>query len=405
MLLHIYTLFLMMILGCQPGLCLTPDDGNVRLIESKLTTKPAELADFDKVSQAVAANPNDAFTRFAAGEILASLGLLELAHEQYDASEKLKPKFTLAMFDYYMRQNDNRLKLVYPYVEIKHPDAPSVMYKTALLWTENRAKRNEAAPKMKAAADVDKPWPGARGRFGMIEYNRHNLESALKYCDAELKDHPRDLMAQKVRIMTLLRMGKRPQDLRNEIKNALDLSPSDEQLNLLLSRAMIYNGDIRDAVWIAMKGLLNSTTPSTLGEGRNQILDLIGKIGPQMISQVADTLCANLPPDDFRSTLFRMRIGELLAFTGNSKYAEYQLQKALEMNPFFKDAISYKLGREKLKQKNYYEAGHHFSAAASGNPNEDKYREALKRTNRQLLNFKRDYALQLKIFLTPYMAP
>lgn len=404
MLRPLYTLLLMMFLGCQSGLCLTPADNNIRLLEAKLLTKPAEQADIAKVTAAISAEPNDAFTRFAAGEILASLGLLELADEQYDACDKLKPKFTLAMFEYYMRNNDRRLKLVFPYVETKYPDAPAVLYKSASIFLETSLKKNEAANKMKAAADAAKPWPGARGRYGMIEYNRRNLQSALNYCNAELKEHPHDLMAQKVKIMTLLRLGKRPTDLKNEIKNAMDQAPNDEQLNLLLSRAMIYNGQIRDAVWITMKGLLHSTSPSSLGEARNQLLDVIPAVGPKMIMDVADTLCANLPPTDFKSTLFRMRVGELLAHTGHSLEAEYEYRKGLEGNQFFKEAISYKIGRENLKRKNYLEATKHFHAAAISDPNETKYRDALTRTRRQLVNFKRDYALQLKILMSPIMA-
>jgi tetratricopeptide (TPR) repeat protein len=393
----------MMFFACQPGECASTTDMKIRVIEAKLATKPAEQADIETANQAIAANPKDAFTRVAAGEILASLGLLELAHEQFDEAEKLKPKFTLAMFEYYMRQNDRRLKLIYPYVEQKHPDAPAVMYKEAVIWSENSLKKKEAIAKMKAAADVDKPWPGARGRYGMLEYNRGNLDSAIKYCDAELKEHPHDLMAQKVRIMALLRKGKRPTDLRYEIRNALDQSRDDEQLNLLLSRAMIYSGKDRDAVWIALRGLLNASTPSSLGEGRNQVLDLLAKVGPRMIVDVTDTLCANLPQSDFRGTLFRMRVGELLAFAGHSKEAQYELGMALQMNPFFKETISYKLGREQLKQKNYYGAGKFFHLATEGDPKEAKYRQALDRTNRQLMNFKRDYALQLKILLSPFL--
>jgi Flp pilus assembly protein TadD len=393
----------MMFLACQSVVCAAPTDMNIRIIESKLAKQPADQADIQTANAAVVANPNDAFTRFAAGEVLASLGLLELANEQYDAAEKLKPKFALAMFEYYLRQNDPRLKLSYPYVEVKHPEAPAVVYKTALILLDSSRKKDAAAAKMKQAADADKPWPGARGRYGMIEYNKGNLDSAIKYCNAELKEHKYDLMAQKVKIMALLKKGKRPIDLKNDIVSALNQAPNDEQLNLLLSRALIYEGKSHDAIWVAMRGLLYATNPTTLAEGRNQIFDLIDKVSARTVTVIADTLCASLPAGDFKATLFRMRVGELLTLAGHSAEGEYELTKALEMNQFFKEAVSYKLGKAKLKQKNYYAAAKHFHSASVGNPSETKYKDALTRTQRQMLNFKRDYALQLKVLLTPWM--
>jgi hypothetical protein len=152
-----------------------------------------------------------------------------------------------------------------------------------------------------------------------------------------------------------------------------------------------------------MRGLLYATNPTTLAEGRNQIFDLIDKVSARTVIVIADTLCASLPASDFKATLFRMRVGELLTLSGHSAEGEYELTKALEMNQFFKEAVSYKLGRAKLKQKNYYAAGKHFHAASVGNPSETKYKDALTRTQRQMLNFKRDYALQLKVLLTPWM--
>lgn len=398
---HIYTLFLILILACQPAFSLPPLNPTAHALETKLAKRPAQEADVATINELIAKNPGDPYCRFVAGEVLASLGLLGLAEQQFKECEKLRPEYVLGMFQEYMLAKDKRMQLLYPYVEAWHEKDPSAMYQSALIMLDNRQHKEQGIEQLRKAAELSNAWPGARGHYGMILYNQNNLDLAIAFSNAELKKFPKDLVARKVRIQALLRKGTNPRELNSEIRMALSLAPDDDQMNLLLGRALAAEGKNNDALWAALRGLLFAESPSTVSEGRSQSFELLKKCGVRTFCDTTDALVKMMPAKDFKATLFRMRVGDLLAMDGQSDQAIMQWREAMRMNEFFRDSLAYKIGKELLKRKRLGEALLFFDFATRGSPGEGKYFVARRRTAFMLNNSQRDLALKIKLMIRP----
>ena len=363
-------------------------------LDRKLETAVADQADLAEINRLIG-EARQAYSHFVTAEALGSVGLLVSAEENFAAADKLSPDYVLNKFHAYLKTGDRRITLVYPYVHDHYLKDSGVQFFTGLL---NLKKGNvsDAVNQLEQAAKSSKPWPGAAGRLGMVEYNKGNLQTALNYVNAELIANPGDLMARRVRILTLCRMGYRPDQLESDIRAVLRMTPNDDQMNLLLAQALLHRERYQEAMHPLMLGWMESVSPLTVKYGKVRIQTLIKKLGKSAVINEADKVCQERPLNDFRATLFRMRFGDLLESAGYGKDAIDQWNAAIGMNSFFKVPIAFKIGKQLMKQQRLPEALVLFDYAVRESPNDENYVLARDRVAHMMRNSWRDYSLQIK---------
>lgn len=367
-------------------------------------------SDLDAVNEDLAKDKLNPLKLVAAGEALAHLGFFTLAADQYAAADKIKPDYVLNEFKKVFENNHFIPELYFQYLQAKYPRDPAVLLYAIRrnLQSPKYTKEQKSLAIATAKKELDMalsnphPWPETYATLSMIEYNEGKLDLAIHHSEIELKDNPESIMAQKVRILSLRKKGYSYASLEKMLKTALKASAQDDDLNLFLGRAYILKGDYQAAVKPSLYGFFYQYDTNTLNEARDQVFDLIKNVNHKKIMEVLSDLVMSEPGTDgkgFRATVMVMRIAELFSIAGYRDEACQLLTVAIKMNPRFKAAVAYKLGRELVLMHRYFDAYPYLQVASmlARNPEDKAKFEAMAmRVARVGLNSDRDIAGKIK---------
>ncbi|MBX9725601.1 MAG: hypothetical protein K2X81_29660 [Candidatus Obscuribacterales bacterium] len=380
-----------------------------------LAGQPASNLDVDFVNSELQADPDNAYKRMVAGEVLTSLGLFGLAKEQFSTADKLKKDFVLSQFKSNFESTPVVANLHFVYLQDVYPDDPAILYCAARRRISagyfSKQKMQEemqiAKDKLVKAAALKDPWPGTEAMLATMDYQSGDVASALKHANRELERNPGQATATRVKVMALCQLNKKPEDLIDLIKSGIKKTPYDADLNLYLGRAYLDERKYNEAILPSMMGFCQQYDSASTAEGRRQAFELIKHANRDLllagISAVADR--AQDPQSasgSFKPTLMRMRMGDLFISNGDDVDGVNQLLTALKMHPHFSAAIAFKLGKE-YANKHYNQKAYDFlELACRLNKNEDdaiRYNALRRRLFKVAKNSDKDIALQLKAML------
>jgi len=366
----------------------------------------------DSVNAELAGSPADPFKRLVAGQVLADLGLYQMAAEQYAQADKLQPDYVLREFKRTFEANHFSPPLLFLYLQDKYPDDPALLLYAArrnlqaLTYSQKEKEQamSNALKELARARALPNPWPGTYSLLAMIEYNSGHLEKAISYTDMELKKNPDEPLARKVKILAFCKQGKRPVELIDAIASALKIAPRDDELNLLLARALVAKHDYNNAIKPALLGLFDQHDPATLNESRSLVFELIKKADREQFNRIVNEISYGLSDPGsngrgFRSTVMRMRLADLYVLADERKLALKELEAALRMHPHFRAAVAFRIGKELAAMHRYFEAFPYFDMACHLNQNgidQQMYLAMRTRIARVGLNSQRDLALRIK---------
>ncbi|MBX9690448.1 MAG: hypothetical protein K2X27_27280 [Candidatus Obscuribacterales bacterium] len=413
-----YILMMLALVNLPGAYADNPQQIEVRLASGGKAVK----SDIEDLQKALNADQSSAYNRMLLGEVFASLGLYALADEQFSAAEKIQKNLVLNQFKRVFEFNYHLPLLLCAYVEAKYPDDPAVILFQArrdiAVPQSRREERAESISRARAnlakAAQMQEPWPGTLSLLAMLDYNEARMEgrlsklnSAIELADQELKLHPKEAMALKVKILTLNLKGERPSGLIPLLQQALQVSPRDDAMNILLAKALIEKKNYKDALYPALLGLFAQKDAASLSDARSVNFELIKKLPREdftetinaVLSQYADR---GVRSRGFRATLMRIRLADLFALAGDDQEACRQLEYAVRMHPFFRSSVAYDLACRYLKQHQYNLADVYLEMACHLGKNDadsNKYRLLKERVERVITNKKRDIALRVKLAL------
>lgn len=391
--------------------------------QSLLTGHAASKDDLSTIEIELAANQSDPFSRMVAGEVLCKLGFYGLGAEQYSAADQIQPDYVLNQFKKLFEHNPFVPALMFLYLQDKYPRDPAV-----LLYA---ARRNLSAPtfdrgeqlkavttarkELNLAAALPQPWPGTLALLAMMEFNDGKFDSAMQYADKELSKNPNETLAGKIKILVLDRLGRqRPGGFHNEqliemIQKALKDNPSDDELNLMLSRAYFSHADYQKALKPALTGLLQQHDPNTYHDARAQVFELMKKVDETEFLLALNQVClqysdlgSGFNGRGFKPAMLRMRVGELFSMAGKHEEACVQFKEAKFMSRRVAAAAAYHLGKELAFMHRYADALEPLDLACRLNANPDntaKYNALNRRIREVYVNSDRDFALKLKASL------
>lgn len=380
-----------------------------------LSGQPATNADVDFVNSELQADPDNAYKRMVAGEVLTSLGLFGLAKEQFSAADKLKKDFVLTQFKSNFESTPVVANLHFVYLQDIYPDDPAILYCAARRRISagyfSKQKMQEetqiARDKLEKAAALKDPWPGTEALLATMEYQNGKVASALEHANRELDRNPGQPTATRVKVMALCQLGKKPEDLIELIKSGIKKTPYDPDLNLYLGRAYLDERKYNDAILPSMMGFCQQYDAASSAEGRRQAFELIQHANRDLLLAGIEAVVNRTqdPASDgrsFKPTLMKMRLGDLFISNGDEVEGCKQLLAALKMHPHFSAAIAYKLGRE-YANRHYNQRAYDFlQIACRLNKNEDdaiRYDALRRRLFAVAKNSQKDIALQLKAML------
>lgn len=369
-------------------------------------------SDINFLSTELSKNPADPFTCLTAGEALASKGLYGLANDQYAAADKSSADFVLNQFKKIFAHDQFSSALMFLYLQDKYPRDPAVLFyaarKNLAAITFSRESKQKALSnarkELSEAIQTSDPYPGTFATLAMLEYNEGKIGSALSLVNQELKRNPKEPLALRINALALVKTGRKQSEVVEGITRALQESPMDDEMNLLLGRVYLGAKQYDKAIVPSLLGLYWQHDAQTLSEAKHQVYDLMEYADKRVLQAAINDLSFKLSEPGtngggFRSTLFRIRLADLFSIRGNRKNACAQLAAAYAMHPHFHSAVAFKLGQELAAMHLYGESLQFLNEAVQYNTvqqDEKKYRVFRDRIAAVNANSSRDLALQLK---------
>jgi len=396
-----------------------PNDFTFHLDEKIALGGKVTKEDLAKLNSELESNKNNQYTRMVIGEALSSMGLFQSAHLQFAEAEKLEKDYVLRRFRAFINHNPHMAALLFPYIQDVYPRDSGLLY---FLANKNMREKSISAEQRKWHMDTARkeltwatqladPWPGTFSTLAVLDYNDALLNAkgeeqqrlfrdAVNAANRQLRSDPSDTVARKTKMMSLLRLDEPIHNLLPELKSAVEFSPADATLNVLLAKALISQNHYEEAVPYVLLALYLTDGSALTAEAKGLLFTLLNNVKLDEILTAVDQIAkTNTPRAAYRAQLMRLNLAMLLLHRGNRLDAIAQLTRAARLHSNNAAYIEFELAKQYADMQDYRraftlaelaakDAGHSGFAA--------QYQEFAKRIAERELNRPRDLALMLK---------
>lgn len=367
-------------------------------IEMELEKNEVSDQSFHDLERIIEKEPANYRAHLILGRCYDKLGLVELAHDEYQLAAKHgpnDPKAFVELLKSHLQSGDMQSAMsLLSAASRRFPNDPEIMFWMGnYLYARNRVREAEFAYRM--ALGHKKKIPGLYSQLAEIRLRMRQFSEAEHLADSELALDKNARDAYRIKGFSLLGRG-RYSEAAKPLELAFRYEPNKEGIAQTYAWCLYWTGQYEKALEPALIDLALSADPSSNNiEQKKLLIRILKSVPPDQAQKEIERLVEYLDKRS-KNAAFHFALGDVLDTIGRPQDAIKQYKLGLKIDPKHGRGL-YRLGKDlELYTHDYMQALTCYKKAYALRPDDTEIEARLRRLEDRLAIRQNDWAWQMK---------